>query len=371
MGFSEVNIPDRERFYVKNSELGDINDLETNATENCVQAINEVDRIINGTLQYDEYIIKEDLDPAVEAKDPHLSLRKWMGSILARIGEIKGGPWFSALPKLSIRRSNKTDNSNLDNGAYHVNKKEITGTYRMVDGKKEINWDDLWQHGATHLPLPRHIVARNSQKEIYAVTPNADEIPVEGGIENQLGHPAPMGILPESDTLEMGTEQSAATLASCVRHRCYKELDHPDGCITKEKIDGVGTEMLDTLSNLAVDVDGILFQKDGDQQYAVCSEENTNINSYYLGELQKSNNGDNLYMAQGEASLAEPWGLSMTVYFSVDQAGGGSGTQIWAGGTTYEVVSGNLENGVCIDFTPGKVYEGFLTGNDKMAVRQF
>lgn len=164
------------------------------------------------------------------------------------ISKMKGWSteWDAQIPHTLPRRSNKSGDVDGENLAYHMAKTSIT----IKSGVEDDN-DNAWMHGATSKPTPYKIAARNGAGAIESrVTTNIDDLAIEaetGKVNtekkgNPLGKPKAVTNA-EGDKLPDGTVNesggwgmNAANLATVLRHRHYQTLDHPDGCVTEEKL---------------------------------------------------------------------------------------------------------------------------------------
>nr|DAY61014.1 MAG TPA: peptidase [Caudoviricetes sp.] len=144
------------------------------------------------------------------------------------------------------RRANKSDKVDEENLAYHMAKNKIT----INKGVEDDN-DNQWMHGATSKPTPYKIAARNGAGAIESrVTQNLENLSIDaatGKVDtvmraNPLGKPKAVSgaegdRIPNGMTSEEGGwGMNAANLATVLRHRHYQTLDHPDGCVTQEKL---------------------------------------------------------------------------------------------------------------------------------------
>lgn len=144
------------------------------------------------------------------------------------------------------RRANKSDKVDEENLAYHMAKNKIT----INKGVEDDN-DNQWMHGATSKPMPYKIAARNGAGAIESrVTQNLENLSIDaatGKVDtvmraNPLGKPKAVSgaegdRIPNGMTSEEGGwGMNAANLATVLRHRHYQTLDHPDGCVTQEKL---------------------------------------------------------------------------------------------------------------------------------------
>lgn len=178
-------------------------------------------------------------------KEENSKLKDENETLKQTIAAMKGtsNDWTRNVEHVLPRRSLKTQNIDFDNIAYHMNKQSIVSK----SGTEDDN-ENAWIHGATSQPLPYRIVARDGFGTFEVSVPaNIENFAIDGvtgivtattssdlGKTRSLSNKSP-NYLPNAKK-NSGLGMKLANIALLLRHRHYATLDHPDGCVTLEKL---------------------------------------------------------------------------------------------------------------------------------------
>lgn len=368
--------------FAKSEQVGEISNLETACKSNVVSAINEVKRKVDTAVEFADILSETDPEKTVAQKpnppsltgdytetDTPAKLPEWLSRIITRVGHVLGGAWNAAVPKVTPPvRSGKTDNADLDNLAYHINRQEVSGSYKPVNGQKQIADEDQWMHGATHLPLAKHIVARDAEGKIFSTSKNVDKMRFHTDGSGALTYTATSNLgapeaktntsgdyLPDATKGDTGYENLVLNAASMTRHRNYHVLDHPDGCVTYDKLSPDLQDQVDICNYLKIE-NGRLMNRTYGEWNAVYTRKEINHTSNYLGVGRQIS--DMLTSVYTFDTYCPGMGQDgAVIYFSVDKDASDceNGTQLVINGKSYHVTLSSRPE-VCNAITMAKKY---------------